>query len=118
MDADLESLQFAFGQHVLASHLISKKVIPTMKASGYGRIINIISTSVRQPIMGLGVYNSIRGAMASWSKTLALELADTGITVNNVLPGTTKTGRLNNIINAKQSKFNISKEEAKNIMLA
>lgn len=118
MDADLESLQLAFGQHVLASHLISKKLIPVMMSSGYGRIINIISTSVRQPIMGLGVSNTIRGAMASWSKTLSLELAETGITVNNILPGTTKTGRLTNLINAKQTKFNISEEEAKDMMLA
>jgi len=117
MDADLEALQIAFGQHILASHLISKKVIPSMQTAGYGRIINIISTSVRQPIMGLGVSNTIRGAMASWSKTLALELAETGITVNNILPGTTKTGRLDAIINAKQSKLNISKEEATQIMM-
>ena len=118
IDASPQALQMAFGQHVLASHIISCKLIPTMKSSGYGRIINIISTSVRQPIMGLGVSNTIRGAMANWSKTLSLELADTGITVNNILPGTTKTSRLDNIINAKQTKFNISKEEAKNMMLA
>ena len=118
MNADLESLQLAFGKHVLASHLISKKLIPKMRSSGYGRIINIISTSVRQPIMGLGVSNTIRGAMASWSKTLSLELADTGITVNNILPGTTKTGRLDDIINSMQTKFNISKEEANQKMLA
>ena len=118
LDADIQSLQVAFGQHVLASHLISKKLIPVMKSSGYGRIINIISTSVRQPIMGLGVSNTIRGAMASWSKTLSLELADTGITVNNVLPGTTKTSRLDNIINAKKAKFKISEQEARSMMLA
>ena len=118
IDAELEALRMAFGQHVLARHLISKKLIPNMIASGYGRIINIISTSVRQPIMGLGVSNTIRGAMASWSKTLALELAETGITVNNILPGTTKTGRLDNIINAKRKKLDLTEEEARNMMLA
>lgn len=118
IDADLEALKLAFGQHVLASHLISKKVIPIMQSTGYGRIINIISTSVRQPIMGLGVSNTIRGAMASWSKTLSLELAETGITVNNILPGTTKTGRLDNIINAMQKKFKLTKEGAEDRMLA
>ena len=118
LDADLDSLQLAFGKHVLASHLISKKLIPNMISAGYGRIVNIISTSVRQPIMGLGVSNTIRGAMASWSKTLSLELAETGITVNNVLPGTTKTGRLDGILKAKQSKFKISMEEAEKMMLS
>lgn len=117
VDAKLNDLKVAFGQHILASHIISKKLIPTMKSTGYGRIINIISTSVRQPIMGLGVSNTIRGAMASWSKTLSLELANTGITVNNILPGATKTDRLTNIISAKQKKFNISEEEARNQML-
>jgi len=118
LDADLDSLQLAFGKHALASHLISKKLIPNMISAGYGRIVNIISTSVRQPIMGLGVSNTIRGAMASWSKTLLLELAETGITVNNVLPGTTKTGRLDGILKAKQSKFKISMEEAEKMMLS
>lgn len=118
LDADLDSLQLAFGKHALASHLISKKLIPNMISAGYGRIVNIISTSVRQPIMGLGVSNTIRDAMASWSKTLLLELAETGITVNNVLPGTTKTGRLDGILKAKQSKFKISMEEAEKMMLS
>lgn len=118
VDASVEALESAFGQHVLASHIISQLVIPSMKASAYGRIINIISTSVRQPIMGLGVSNTIRGAMASWSKTLSLELAHSGITVNNILPGTTKTGRLENIIKAKQKKLSITEEQARNSMLS
>ncbi len=116
--ATIDQLQTAFGLHILASHIISKLVIPSMLKEDYGRIINIISTSVRQPIMGLGVSNTIRGAMASWSKTLSLELADTGITVNNVLPGATKTDRLYNIIRAQQEKLNVSEEEATNMMLS
>ena len=117
MDAQVDQLQTAFVQHILAGHTISQIVIPGMNKAGYGRIINVISTSVRQPIMGLGVSNTIRGAMASWSKTLSLELAETGITVNNILPGTTKTPRLDNIISAKQKRFDISQEEATQLML-
>jgi len=118
LEASIDALQNAFSQHIMASHIITKVVVPFMKKDNYDRIINIISTSVRQPIPGLGISNTIRGAMASWSKTLSAELADTGITVNNILPGTTKTGRLNNILIAKQKKFNISYEEAKDQMLS
>lgn len=117
MDAKSSALLEAFNQHIIVSHIISSQVIPGMTASGYGRIINIISTSVRQPIPGLGVSNTIRGAMASWSKTMSQELASKGITVNNILPGTTKTGRLENILNARQKRFNISHKEASDQML-
>ena len=61
-----------------------------MKQSGYGRVINIISTSVKQPLPNLGVSNTIRWAVASWAKTMANELGEYGITVNNVLPGALK----------------------------
>jgi 3-oxoacyl-[acyl-carrier protein] reductase len=75
-----------------------------MKTQCFGRIINIISTSVKQPLDGLGVSNTIRGAVASWSKTLANELGEFGITVNNVLPGATNTARLHEIIKNKAHK--------------
>jgi 3-oxoacyl-[acyl-carrier protein] reductase len=75
-----------------------------MKQKGFGRIINIISTSVKQPLPNLGVSNTIRGAVANWSKTLATELAPFGITVNNVLPGATNTGRLQSIASTKAAK--------------
>lgn len=94
----------AFSQHLLCSQAILKAVLPGMKDSGYGRIINVISTSVKQPIPGLGVSNTIRGAMASWSKTLAGELGPFGITVNNVLPGFTETDRLEEVIGSKASR--------------
>ena len=81
-----------------------------MIKDGYGRIINIISTSVRQPISGLSVSNVVRGAMASWAKTLANELAETQITVNNILPGTTKTERLEELITAKQKVSGLTRE--------
>ncbi len=77
----------AFNSHLICNQILVQAVVPLMKESGYGRIINIISTSVKQPIAGLGVSNTIRGAVASWGKTLATELGPFGITVNNILPG-------------------------------
>ncbi|MCX2740422.1 SDR family oxidoreductase [Pontibacter anaerobius] len=94
----------AFHQHLIANHLLAKAVIPAMQQAKYGRIINIISTSVKQPLHGLGVSNTIRGAVASWAKTMANELGQFGITVNNVLPGATRTGRLESIIENKAKK--------------
>ena len=87
-----------------------------MKRKGFGRIINIISTSVKQPIGGLGVSNTIRGAVANWSKTLASEVGQFGVTVNNVLPGATNTERLSGLIENISSKNNSSKEEVVRIM--
>jgi len=99
--ANLKEFQDAFSQHLLCNQILAQSVIEGMKADGYGRIINIISTSVKEPITNLGVSNTIRGAVASWSKTLAGELGPYGITVNNVLPGATNTVRLENIIKNK-----------------
>ncbi len=93
LEATEEQFLEAFGRHVLASHLLVRRVLPGMRESNYGRIINIVSTSVREPIAGLGVSNTIRGAMASWAKTLSRELPP-GVTINNVLPGFTDTDRL------------------------
>ncbi|MGH8495149.1 MAG: SDR family oxidoreductase [Gammaproteobacteria bacterium] len=84
----------AFAQHLIGNQIAVQALLPGMKAGGYGRIVNIISTSVKEPIAGLGVSNTIRGAVASWAKTLASELGPFGITVNNVLPGFTRTERL------------------------
>jgi 3-oxoacyl-[acyl-carrier protein] reductase len=89
-----------------------------MKVAHYGRIINIISTSVKVPLKGLGVSNTIRGAVASWAKTMSIEVAPFGITVNNVLPGATATGRLQAIIENKSNKLQTSKEEVSEEMLA
>lgn len=93
LEADDEAFLRAFGRHVLASHRLARLLVPGMTEVGYGRIINIVSTSVREPLPGLGVSNTIRGAVAAWSKTLANELPP-GITINNVLPGFTDTVRL------------------------
>lgn len=100
-EAELADFEAAFSQHVLAAQVIARLVIPGMRSNGYGRIINVISTSVKEPIAGLGVSNTIRGAMASWAKTLASELGRDGITVNNVLPGYTRTTRLQPIFEAR-----------------
>lgn len=97
----------AFEQHLICNHLLAQAVIPGMKAAGYGRIINIISTSVKAPIKNLGVSNTARWAVAAWSKTLAGELAPFGITVNNVLPGSTITGRLKAVITAGAKARNV-----------
>ncbi len=98
IDATLDQYLSAFRHHLLVNQTLVQLTTPAMKSSGFGRIINVISTSVKQPIVGLGVSNTIRGAVANWSKTLATELAPAGITVNNILPGATKTGRLEAII--------------------
>ncbi len=94
----------AFNNHLICNHTLMQLVLTGMKEAGFGRIINIISTSVKQPIEGLGVSNTIRGAVANWAKTLASELGPFGITVNNVLPGATMTGRLEEIANANAAK--------------
>lgn len=87
-----------FRRHLLANHALVQAVLPGMRAAGFGRIVNIVSTSVREPIPGLGVSNTIRGAVAAWAKTLSREVAADGITVNNVLPGYTETGRIAQIV--------------------
>lgn len=99
-----DEFEAAFRQHLVCNHILATALISGMKKSGYGRIINIISTSVKQPLKGLGVSNTVRAAVANWSKTLATELAPFGITVNNVLPGATKTQRLVSLIDAKSAK--------------
>lgn len=105
-----------FEKHLLCNHLLSQWAVPLMKASGYGRIVNIISTSVKEPLENLGVSNTIRGAVASWSKTLAKEVAPFGITVNNVLPGFTMTERLEEIIDTKVKSTQGGKEEIESQM--
>ncbi|WP_315821699.1 SDR family oxidoreductase [Paraflavitalea speifideaquila] len=94
----------AFNQHIVCNQLLVQAVIPAMKQAAYGRIINIISTSVRIPNKNLGVSNTIRGATASWAKTMSNELAPFGITVNNLLPGYTKTQRLDSLIQNNAAK--------------
>lgn len=104
IDADISEFLSAFNQHLICNHILVQAVVPGMKQSGGGRIVNIISTSVKQPLPGLGVSNTIRGAVGNWSKTLANELGQFNITVNNVLPGATNTTRLQEIASNKSEK--------------
>ena len=115
-NADLSEFESAFTQHLKCNHVLMQAVVPSMKEFGYGRIISVISTSVKQPLDGLGVSNTIRGAVASWSKTLANELGQFNITVNNVLPGATGTERLSEIINNKSDKTGKSIDEISAMM--
>ncbi len=118
LNADIESFKQAFAQHLLANQIAVQVLVPEMKRIANGRIINIISTSVKQPLNGLGVSNTIRAAVANWSKTLATELAPWRITVNNVLPGATETDRLNAIVSNKATKKGLNPEDVKEEMLA
>jgi 3-oxoacyl-[acyl-carrier protein] reductase len=113
-----QQLMDVFQQHVLSSQRLLKAVLPHMQNNQWGRIVNIISTSVKEPIAMLGVSNTIRGAMASWSKTLATELAADGITVNNVLPGYTKTQRLEQILQERSKNSGKSIESVTQGMIA
>lgn len=115
-NAEIGEFEKAFTQHLKCNHILAQKTVPFMKTQCFGRIINVISTSVKQPLDGLGVSNTIRGAVANWSKTLANELGEFGITVNNVLPGATNTERLNEIIKNKAKKTGLSVEKVADIM--
>ncbi|MEC3905480.1 SDR family oxidoreductase [Tamlana sp. 2201CG12-4] len=116
LSASLDEFEKAFTQHIKCNHILAQATIPFMKKVGFGRIINVISTSVKEPIPGLGVSNTIRGAVGNWSKTLSIELGAFGITVNNVLPGFTDTERLTEIIKIKASAEDTSIEKMTEIM--
>jgi len=109
-EATTSDFQAAFSQHLLCNQILATAVLPGMKNAGYGRIINIISTSVKTPLTNLGVSNTIRAAVASWAKTLSNEVGKYQITVNNVLPGLTNTSRYTSLVKATSEKKNISKE--------
>lgn len=117
VDAKIEEFTATFSAHLLCNHVLAQALLPGMKKAGYGRIINVISTSVKQPLKGLGVSNTIRAAVGNWAKTLSLEVASFGITVNNVLPGATATQRLSGIIDAKSTKTGTSKADLEKEML-
>ncbi|MCG2617276.1 SDR family oxidoreductase [Terrimonas sp. NA20] len=110
-EASADAFANAFSQHIINYQQLAQAVLPGMKESGYGRVINIVSTSVKIPIANLGVSNTIRAATAGWAKTLANEVAAWGITVNNILPGFTKTKRLESLITSNAAKQGLSEEE-------
>jgi len=116
INAEEELFIKAFSMHVLCNHILTKAVVPGMKEDDYGRIINIISTSVKIPLPNLGVSNTIRGAVASWAKTMANELGQFNITVNNILPGMTATGRLDSLIDSTASNRGVERQQVANEM--
>jgi 3-oxoacyl-[acyl-carrier protein] reductase len=118
LEADPALFRDFFSRHVVTNQMLAQTLVPGMKETGYGRILNIISTSVKEPLRGLGVSNTIRGAVASWSKTLARELAPFGITVNNILPGATRTERLVSIIKDRAKRAGTGEGEIERGMLA
>ena len=118
LDATPEDFQRAIAMHVICNQLLVQALLPGMKSSGYGRVINIISTSVIQPIRGLGVSNTTRGAVANWGRTMAAELAPFKITVNNVLPGYTATERLQTLFRAKAEKGGTNVKEVEQAVIS
>ncbi len=116
-DASVESFLDALSQHLLVSQMLMRQLLPCMRQEQYGRIINIISTSVKQPIPNLGVSNTTRAAMASWAKTLSFEVASDGITVNNILPGYIKTGRLDSLATNMAKGQNKSVQDVETAMI-
>jgi 3-oxoacyl-[acyl-carrier protein] reductase len=116
--AESAAFESAFRQHLLAGQTLVQAALPGMRVSGFGRIVNVISTSVKEPIVGLGVSNTVRAAVAAWAKTLAGELAADGITVNNVLPGYTRTGRLDGLLAAQSQSSGRSEQELTQDMVA
>jgi 3-oxoacyl-[acyl-carrier protein] reductase len=118
IDAATGEFLSAFNNHLICNQILVQAVTPDMKKNGFGRIINIISTSVKTPLKGLGVSNTIRGAVASWAKTLAMELGGSGITVNNVLPGFTMTARLESLISSIAAKEGKTEEEVQQEMIS
>ena len=117
INAKVEDFLQTFQRHLVCNHILTQLLVPDMKKNKYGRIINIISTSVKEPIKGLGVSNTIRAAVANWSKTMAIELGPFGITVNNVLPGSTETVRIEEIINNNSKKSGKTPEQVKADMI-
>lgn len=109
-EAAVDAYLDAFNRHLVAGQTLVQAVLPHMRAQRWGRIVNVVSTSVREPIPGLGVSNTVRGAVAGWAKTLSRELGPDGITVNNVLPGFTETGRIDQIVRDRAARE--SRDEA------
>lgn len=118
LGADIADFEVALRSHLLANQVRAQELIPGMREAGFGRIVNIISTSVKEPIPGIGVSNATRGAVASWAKTLAGEVAADGITVNNVLPGSTHTPRIEQIIAARARSGNKDEDAVRAAMTA
>lgn len=114
--ANIDQFEETLSRHLHVSHTLVQMLLGGMKEANYGRIVNIISTSVKVPIPNLGVSNTVRGAMASWAKTLATELGEFGITVNSILPGFINTARIESLIESKSKASGLSKSEVRTEM--
>ncbi|HCH62761.1 MAG: short-chain dehydrogenase [Deltaproteobacteria bacterium] len=117
LQAEPEAFSVAFGRHILAAHILARVCVPGMQASGFGRIVNVVSTSVYEPIPNLGVSNTIRGAMGGWAKSLSRELPE-GVTINNVLPGFTDTERLTSLAEGRARREGSSSDQVRANWLA
>jgi len=111
IETDAAEIEKAFRTHVISSHILAQLLVPGMKAAGFGRIVNITSASVKEPINGLGISNLVRAAVANWAKTLANEISSFGITINNVLPGYTNTDRLDYLFSKQATAQGTDKED-------
>ncbi len=117
LDNDVTDFEAPFKRHLHAAHQITRMVVPAMEEAGMGRIVNIISTSVREPIPNIGLSNTLRGAMASWAKSLSRELPAC-ITINNILPGFTDTDRLGSLAASIEEKTGRSQEDIHNTWMS
>ncbi|MED6297545.1 MAG: SDR family oxidoreductase, partial [Candidatus Thermoplasmatota archaeon] len=117
LDNDVADFEAPFKRHLHAAHQITRMVVPAMEEAGTGRIVNIISTSVREPIPNIGLSNTLRGAMASWAKSLSRELPSC-ITINNILPGFTDTDRLGSLAASIEEKTGRSQEDIHNTWMS
>ena len=111
-----EDWQKTFNSTMMSAIRLSKLVLPDMKKNKWGRIINISSVSVKTPVNGLFLSNSIRMGVLGWAKALSDEVAPHGITVNSVCPGTTKTERIEQILNARSESSGKDKSEIEEAM--
>lgn len=118
LDATAQQYEGAFAAGLLAPQLLAQLLVPGMKDARFGRIINILSTAVKQPIPNLGVSNAIRAAVANWAKSLATDLGPHGITVNNVLPGYTRTDRLASLITTRSKSTGMTEAQVEHELVA
>jgi 3-oxoacyl-[acyl-carrier protein] reductase len=110
-DTDLEMFRQAFELNGLSAIRLAKLVLPGMCERKWGRIINLTSVSVKQPIEGLLLSNTVRAGLTGWAKTVSSEVAAEGVTVNNVAPGYTMTERQHELAEARAKGSGKSKEE-------
>jgi len=106
-----EAWEAAFRLNLMSAVTLAREVVPGMKDRHWGRIINLTSIAVKQPLGGLILSNSIRAGVHGWAKSLSNELARLGITVNNVLPGYTLTDRVRGLARTQAEKEGATVDE-------